>query len=213
MSFVSDTSDDLSLLAETRAQSDPSVSEGVSILFNNEVPITFPESEVPQIVRVRVLEKRESELAPVESVRLELRREDQVEFYLVASFVEREFAAFAEQNKLTVEFGNFSRSLIDLFTRSVKQPKDYRVQFEHGNELVFIQTLRLRAVEVFRITFTNGPEEFVRRHVQFRFNTLKLELQRTTQEYTLLMSKLESKNPSLARQIKKVVETAIQEAQ
>jgi hypothetical protein len=213
MSFVSDTSDDLSLLAETRPQSDPSVSDGFSIVFNNEVPIAFPESDVPQIVRVRVLEKRESGLAPVEGVRLELRREDQVEFYLTASFVKREFEAFAKQNRLTVEFDSFSRSLIDLFTRSVKQPKDYKVQFEHSDELVFIQTLRLRAVEVFRIAFTPGSEDFVRRHVQFRFNTLKIELQRTTQEYTLLMSKLESKNPSLARQIKKVVETAVQEAQ
>jgi hypothetical protein len=210
---VSDTRDDLILLAETRAQSDPSVSEGFSIVFNNEALITFPESDVPQIVRVRVLEKRESDLAPVECVSLELRREDQVEFYLTASFAQREFDAFAKQNKLTVEFDNFSRSLIDLFTRSVKQPKDYRVQFEQRDELVFIQTLRLRAVEVFRITFAPGQQDFVRRHVQFRFNTLKMELQRTAQEYALLMSKLETKNPSLARQIKKVVETAVQEAQ
>jgi hypothetical protein len=40
-----------------------------------------------------------------------------------------------------------------------------------------------------------------------------VELQRATQEYATLMSRLESKNPSLAKQIKKVVETAAQDVQ
>jgi hypothetical protein len=157
MSFASDAGDDLGLIAETRAQSDPSVSEGLSIVFNNEVPIKFADSDVAQIVRVRVLEKRESDDGPVEGVRLELRREDQVEFYLTCSFDQREFDAFSKQNKLMVEFPYFSESLINLFTRSVKQPKDYTVQFEGDNQLVFIQTLRLRAVEVFRLTFAPVP--------------------------------------------------------
>jgi hypothetical protein len=213
MSFVSDASDDLSLLAETRAQSDPSVSEGFAIVFNNEVPIKFPDADVPRIVRVRVLEKRESDDAPVSGIRLELRREDRVEFCLTSSFEERDYTTFKKQNRLSVEFDKFSQSLIDLFTRSVKQPRDYKIQFEEDDQLVFIQSLRLRAVEVFRLSFKPVSDDFVRKQVQFRFNTLKMELQRAAQEYNTLMSRLEGKNPSLAKQIKKIVETTAQEAQ
>jgi hypothetical protein len=208
MSFATD--DSVSLLAETRRRFDPSVQEGLTLLFSNEVKVLF-DSSAPRIIRARVLEKADS--GTVELVRIELTSELDLAFYLVASFSPADYAELQRKHGLRIGFDAFAKGIIDLLTRSVTTPKECQIEFRdkdgvNGN-LAFVQMLRLRKVDVFVLELSPATPDVVKMHGQYRFNSLKMELQQTAQEYRTLTSRLEEKNPTLARQAKKVVETAV----
>jgi hypothetical protein len=208
MSFSGD--DSVSLLAETRRRFDPSVQEGFALLFSNEVRVVFGESGA-RIVRARVLEKAES--GTVESVRIELTSELDLRFYAVASLDAAAFGALQGRHGLRIGFGAFARAVVDLLTRSVTAPRECQIEFRSADgesgDLAFVQALRLRKVDVFVLALAPASPDFIRAHVQYRFNSLKMELQQTAQEYLALTSRLDEKNPTLARQAKRAVETAV----
>jgi hypothetical protein len=200
----------VSLLAETRARFDPSAADGFSFVFNNEVKVAFP-SSAPRIIRFRVLTKEDS--GTTEAVRFELTSESDLRFYLVSSFDSESFQELAKAYKLRVAFDAFAQSVKELLTKSVTSPKDFQIEFrtEDGanGDLVFIQILRLRRVAILGIAFRPAPDSFVVACVQHRFNSLRMELQQASQEYQALTARLEEKNPTLGRQVRKFVETSV----
>jgi hypothetical protein len=218
MSVLSGLNESASLIAETYASIDPSVLAGYTIFFNREVILFFffqDEADAEKrIVRVRILEKKDKE-GTLEELRIEISTEKDLAFSLECIIGPSEFLEIQQQSHLRIEFHEFANSVADLLKRSVENAKEYQVKFiqgkDYGGSLAFYQTLRLRAVEVFRLAFVQSSDEFVRNNVQYRFNKLKVDLMQKTQEFEEQMRKLESKNPSLARHIRDAVENAVKQ--
>jgi hypothetical protein len=146
----------------------------------------------------------------LEQVRIELSNESQIEFFLVASFGPSDFAALSREGQLRIEFRDFSKSLIDLFTGALKRPANCQLRYIEGDDgtgnLLFIQVVRVRAVELLRLQFSPGDASSLRQQAQFRFSAAKMELRRVSQEYATIMERLESNNPGLAREINLVID-------
>jgi hypothetical protein len=206
--------DSMALLADSRSRYDPTVCDGFTPLFNAEVKITFitPDSVPEQrVVRARIFKREDSGI--VQAIRLELTRETELKFYLVSSFDAAGFETLKKNHNLRPAFSDFPQSIKDLLTRSVTASKECQLEFRTNDglngDLAFIQILRLRKIDVFVLSFQPAPVEFVHRHAQYRFNSLKIEFQQVSQDYTTLTSRLEERNPHLAKQVRKSVETTV----
>jgi hypothetical protein len=204
----------IAALAESHSQYDPTVIDGFSPLFNKEVRITFVIPDRPpdsRIVRARIFARGDPE--NIQAIRLEITQEAELKFYLVCSLDAAGFEALEKAHNLRPAFSDFSKSVIDLLERSVRFPKEHQLEFRSGDgvsgSLAFIQMLRLRKVEVFVLDFQPAPDEFVKRQAQFRFNSLKVELEKVSQGYATLTNRLEEKNPHLVKQIKETVEKTV----
>jgi hypothetical protein len=211
---VSNPDESLSLLTENMSVFDPSVMDGFDICFNNEVPVSFRTESTAEAraIRVRVLERNSD--SGLDEVRLEITDDENISSYLVCSVSSAAYPDLAKANGLKAEFKDFSSSITSLLTRSVEKPAEYQLQFVPGEDdsgqLVFLQKLRLRSVTIFTLAFGQAAPDFVRKQVQFRFNALKVELQRKSKDYDNQMSRLDAKNPSLAKQMRQSVESAVQ---
>jgi hypothetical protein len=189
--------------------------DGFDICFNNEVPVSFRTESgfEPRAIRVRVLERNSD--SGLDEVRLEITDDENIASYLLCSVPASAYPDLAKSNGLKAEFKDFSSSITSLLTRSVEKPAEYQLQFIKGEDdsgqLIFLQKLRLRSVTIFTLDFIQAGADFVRKQAQFRFNALKVELQRKSKEYDNQMSRLESKNPSLAKQMRNSVESSVQE--
>jgi hypothetical protein len=218
MSKSGDSDQSLNLIAESYTAMDPSMLAGYRIIFNKEINLFFAypgETELDKrIVRFRILEKGES-VDVLEEIRIEISTEKDIAFALECTIKAGDFEEIQAKNHLRIEFKGFSNSISDLLVRSVQNAKEYQVKFEqgadYGGDLIFYQTLRLRAVEVFRLTFVQSSDDFVRSNVQYRFNKLMIDLQQKTQEFDQQIGRLESRNPFLAKQIRENVEYTVKQ--
>ena len=217
MSVSSDTQQIDDLVTENYATFDPSILAGYESIFNREINLQFyyPNTTTPEkrIVRVRVLEKHEGDA--LEEVRMEISSEFDISFLLEAVIGRSQFATLQSENHLRIEFSKFSRCVTELLEKSVTASDECEVKFEqredYGGRLVFLQKLRLRLLEVFSIDFVLADDELVRNQAQHRFNKLRMELAQKANEYEQQMQRLEAKNPSLARNIRKSVEFSVQQ--
>lgn len=217
MSVSSDVQQIDDLVTENYATFDPSILAGYESIFNREINIQFyyPNIDEPdkRIVRIRILEKQEG--SSLEEIRMEISSEADISFLLESVIGSEQFSSLQSMNRLRIEFSKFSRSVAELLEKSVTAPTEYEVKFEqredYGGRLVFMQKLRLRQVEVFSIEFVLADDDLVRNQAQHRFNKLRMELAQKSNEYEQQMQRLEKKNPSLARNIRKSVEFAVQQ--
>ena len=111
---------------------------------------------------------------------------------------------------MRIEFNQFSDSIIELLENSVKKPKDYTTKLaldpEDGSGVMtFLQVLRLRSVEVFHLDFEQSSEEFTQKQAQYRFQKLKIELQKKANDLKQNYTFLEEKRPALTRQIQQSI--------
>jgi hypothetical protein len=205
---------------------DPSFADGFGVIFNNEVPILFAAGSAfsdLRPVRVRVLERNEG---PTNAeIRLELTEDDKVSLIRVCSISATSYKEFAAANGLKIEFAELGKSITDLLISSVEKPPQvhqtlkagsgHHLRFTEGEEdrgqLFFLQKLRLRSVTILTLAFMKAPADFVRSQVQYRFNSLKVELQRKANDYNTQTSRLRQTNPSLEKQLRSTVKNLVDE--
>lgn len=216
MSYANDKQS-YDLVTENYTTFDPSLLAGYEIVFNREINLFFSyfndkEESEKRIVRFRILEKHESSL---EEIRMEIFSENDITFMLESVITTQTFRDLAEKNRLRIKFEDFSHSVIDLLEKSVTAPNDCQIKYQQNEDysgrLVFMQTLRLRQLEVFSIDFVLSQDDLVRSQAQYRFNRLKMELDQKNEEYKQQLQRLEAKNPSFAKQIRKSVEFSVQQ--
>jgi hypothetical protein len=159
-------------------------------------------------------------------IRLELLEDDRISLIRVCSIPAPSYKDLATANGLKIDFPELAKSLTDLLISSVERPlpsspdkkkldaPSHSLRFVEGDsdggQLLFLQKLRLRSVTILTLDFVQAPADFVQRQVQYRFNALKVELQRKTNEYDSQMWKLRQTNPSLERQLQGTIEATLQ---
>ena len=174
---------------------DPTTLEGYSIRFNKEIRVIFNNEEIT--VRFRIFERGDNE--SLEEVRIEMLIDSNVGLFLVSTVTAKDFDKIKAENRLRVDFFDFTKSVIDLLERSVKHRDETFIHFEQNEDfsgdLTFSQKLKLRKVKVFGLHFEMESEDFMRKQIQFRYNRIKHEMKLKDEEINKTFHRLKEKNP------------------
>lgn len=193
---------------------DPASLNGFDLLFVNYVEASFVDRETGTIsartVRIRILEKTES--GTLDLVCVEMTDENDVLFVREALVNSLDFQDIKQANNLRIGFVQFSRSIHDHLTRISTKHGEYRLEYvmeddrDSIGQLVFVQTLKTRMINVFSIELTVTTEDYVCRQAQYRFDALRTEVKQMTHDYNSRMQLLTSKNPHIGRELRNTVQ-------
>jgi hypothetical protein len=210
-SRVPDTSSFIDLGFEPDLEApDPTLPVGFQAIFDREIAVLIDSGTPPsRILRARILDSLAGD-----EIRVELTDHYDVHLYLISSVTGKDYVTFQKDHRLRVEFGGFSNSIKGLFTTSVEQPSTLQLRFKPPSDgvatLSFFQKLTLRAVTIFDLDFKQADDAFVADYVQKKFGAVKVDLEERTREFEALLSKIEEKNPSLAKVVRQEVEKQTQ---
>ena len=218
MSFLNETDKSISLTSESYSMFDPTILEGYSFVFSQSVrtAIIF-EDEQPDFrqLEYRIFEKRNED--GLNEIKIEIMDDKEVGLLLICVLTQEEYENLIEEKNLKVDFSQFTQSLIDLIMRGLSKQNEERAKKQdnidiqlllsedYSGKLVFLQSLRLRSVEVFSLDLHPATNDFIRAQVQYRFNQMKLKIDKERSEYETKLERLKSKNPQLAEQIQRSV--------
>ena len=194
-------------------EKDPSLSEGHKMLYDREVPfeLRLEDSNGPQEVasfeslRCKIL------LGGVENnpiqIRIELSCENDLFFHFTSDIDEETFKIMQENQKLTVNFVEFSSLVKKLFNNCINDPQSYTAVFimqkEGTARLDFIQNIEYKFIELLSVDFVNSPDETVRKQISYRYNAIRTKLELVQNRIQAISNIVKNKNPSLLLQIQK----------
>ena len=184
---------------------DPSLSEGHKLIYNREVPfeLRLEDNDGPQ------------EVASFESIRckvltagdVELSCENDLFFHFTSDIDEETYKIMQENQKLTVNFKEFSNLLKRLFNNCINEPQSYIsvfiMQKEGTGRLDFIQNIEYKFIELLSIDFVNSPDDTVRKQIGYRYNALRTKMEMMQERIIAINNIIKIKNPSLLHQINK----------
>ena len=216
-SYVSQTTDTNDVLANFDfteiEEKDPSLSEGHKLLYDREVPfeLRLEDNNGPQEVasfealRCKILLGGE-ENNPAQ-IRLELSCENDLFFHFTSDVDEETFKVMQENQKLTVNFVEYSNLVKRLFNNCINDPQSYIAVFimqkEGTARLDFIQNIEYKFIELLSIDFVNSPDDTVRKQISYRYNALRTKLELMQNRIQAISNIVKIKNPSLLLQIQK----------
>ena len=192
---------------------DPSLSEGHKLLYNREVPfeLRLEDKDGPQEVAsfeslgCKVLYKGQEN--NINQIRIELSCENDLFFHFTSDINEETFKLMQENQKLTVNFGEFCNLLKRLFNNCINEPQSYIsvfiLQKEGTGRLDFIQNIEYKFIELLSIDFVNSPDDTVRKQIGFRYNALRTKMEMMQERIIAINNIIKIKNPSLIHQINK----------
>ena len=192
---------------------DPSLSEGHKLLYNREVPfeLRLEDKDGPQEVAsfeslgCKVLYKGQEN--NINQIRIELSCENDLFFHFTSDIDEQTFKLMQENQKLTVNFGEFCNLLKRLFNNCINEPQSYIsvfiMQKEGTGRLDFIQNIEYKFIELLSIDFVNSPDDTVRKQIGFRYNALRTKMEMMQERIIAINNIIKIKNPSLIHQINK----------
>ena len=192
---------------------DPSLSEGHKLLYNREVPfeLRLEDKDGPQEVAsfeslgCKVLYKGQEN--NINQIRIELSCENDLFFHFTSDIDEETFKLMQENQKLTVNFGEFCNLLKRLFNNCINEPQSYIsvfiMQKEGTGRLDFIQNIEYKFIELLSIDFVNSPDDTVRKQIGFRYNALRTKMEMMQERINAIYNVIKLKNPSLIHQINK----------
>ena len=192
---------------------DPSLSEGHKLLYNREVPfeLRLEDKDGPQEVAsfeslgCKVLYKGQEN--NINQIRIELSCENDLFFHFTSDIDEETFKLMKENQKLTVNFGEFCNLLKRLFNNCINEPQSYIAVFimqkEGTARLDFIQNIEYKFIELLSIDFVNSPDDTVRKQISYRYNALRTKLELMQNRIQAISNIVRIKNPSLLLQIQK----------
>ena len=192
---------------------DPSLSEGHKLLYNREVPfeLRLEDKDGPQEVAsfeslgCKVLYKGQEN--NINQIRIELSCENDLFFHFTSVIDEETFKLMQENQKLTVNFGEFCNLLKRLFNNCINEPQSYIsvfiMQKEGTGRLDFIQNIEYKFIELLSIDFVNSPDDTVRKQIGFRYNALRTKMEMMQERIIAINNIIKIKNPSLIHQINK----------
>ena len=216
-SYVSQTTDTNDVLANFDfteiEEKDPSLSEGHKLLYDREVPfeLRLEDNNGPQEVasfealRCKILLGGE-ENNPTQ-IRLELSCENDLFFHFTSDVDEETFKVMQENQKLTVNFVEYSNLVKRLFNNCINDPQSYIAVFimqkEGTARLDFIQNIEYKFIELLSVDFVNSPDDTVRKQISYRYNALRTKLELMQNRIQAISNIVKIKNPSLLLQIQK----------
>jgi len=196
-------------------EQDPSVSEGHKVLYDREVPFEIRNQTDPhdaalevgtlEAIKVKILVMGE-EQNPL-TLRIELTSENDLFFHFNHNLDDHGFRQVQEHQKLMVDFPEYSNVLIRMLNNCIKEPHSHLAVFVIEREglarLDFIQNMEYKFVELLSCNFIASPEDVIRAHICFRYNTLKSRLSLVQARLQDIESLIKVKNPSLLLQLSK----------
>ena len=192
---------------------DPSLSEGHKLLYNREVPfeLRLEDTDGPQEVasfesiRCKVLMAGENN--NILQIRIELSCENDLFFHFTSDIDEETYKLMQENQKLTVNFGEFCNLLKRLFNNCINEPQSYIsvfiMQKEGTGRLDFIQNIEYKFIELLSVDFVNSPDDTVRKQIGYRYNALRTKMEMMQERIIAINNIIKIKNPSLLHQINK----------
>ena len=112
-----------------------------------------------------------------------------------------------ENQKLTVNFNEYSNLVNRLFNNCINEPLSYIAIFNIQNEgtarLDFIQNIKYKFIELLSIDFVNSPDDTVRKRISYRYNALRTKKELMQNRIVAISNIIKIKNPSLIHQINK----------
>ena len=194
-------------------EKDPSLSEGHKMLYDREVPfeLRLEDNNGPQEVasfealRCKILLKNEDNSQF--QIRIELSCENDLFFHFTSDIDEEIFKMMQENQKLTVNFTEYSNLVKRLFNNCINEPQSYIAVFimqkEGTARLDFIQNIEYKFIELLSIDFVNSPDDTIRKQISYRYNALRTKLELMQNRLQVINNIIKIKNPSLLLQIQK----------
>ena len=194
-------------------EKDPSLSEGHRLLYDREVPfeLRLEDQNGPQevasfeAIRCKILLGGE-ENNPYQ-IRIELSCENDLFFHFTSDIDEEAFKVMQENQKLTVNFNEYSNLTKRLLNNCINEPQSYIAVFimqkEGTARLDFIQNIEYKFIELLSIDFVNSPDDTVRKQIAYRYNALRSKLELMQNRIANINNIVKLKNPSLLLQIQK----------
>ena len=194
-------------------EKDPSLSEGHKMLYDREVPfeLRLEDNNGPQevasfeVLRCKILVKNED--SSQFQIRLELSCENDLFFHFTSDIDEEIFKIMQENQKLTVNFIEYSNLVKRLFNNCINEPQSYIAVFimqkEGTARLDFIQNIEYKFIELLSIDFVNSPDDTIRKQISYRYNALRTKLELMQNRLQVINNIIKIKNPSLLLQIQK----------
>ena len=194
-------------------EKDPSLSEGHKMLYDREVPfeLRLEDNNGPQEVasfealRCKILLKNEDNSQF--QIRIELSCENDLFFHITSDIDEEIFKMMQENQKLTVNFTEYSNLVKRLFNNCINEPQSYIAVFimqkEGTARLDFIQNIEYKFIELLSIDFVNSPDDTIRKQISYRYNALRTKLELMQNRLQVINNIIKIKNPSLLLQIQK----------
>lgn len=193
---------------------DPSVQHGWRCIFDREVPLELRYQESrdgPQdvgtleAIKVKVLVLGSD--AEPEALRIELSSETDLFFHYTHTVDESGFRMMQEQQKLMVEFEDYTKVLTRMLNSCIKEPNTHLAIFvlqEDGpSRLDFIKNMEYKFVELLTCDFARSSEDLVRQHIAYRYNAMKSRLALMQARLSDVNALVKLKNPSLLLQIRR----------
>ena len=216
-SYINQTTDTNDILANFDfteiEEKDPSLSEGHKLLYDREVPfeLRLEDNNGPQEVASFEALKCKILLGGVENnpiqIRIELSCENDLFFHFTADIDEETFKIMQENQKLTVNFPEFSNLVKKLLNNCINEPQSYIAVFimqkEGTARLDFIQNIEYKFIELLSVDFVNSPDETVRKQISYRYNAIRTKLELVQNRIQAISNIVKIKNPSLLLQIQK----------
>lgn len=193
---------------------DPSLAEGHRVVYDREVPfeLRVQDAEVgPQevgtleAVRTKILVLGDEQCP--HHCRMELTSENDLFFHYTHGVDEGGFRTMQEQQKLMVDFPEYTQVIIKMLNNCIKEPHTYLAVFvmrRDGNaRLDFIQNMEYKFVELLSCDFQASQEDVVRQQVTFRYNSVKSRLALSQGRLQDISALVKVKNPSILLQLQK----------
>ena len=112
-----------------------------------------------------------------------------------------------ENQKLTVNFNEYSNLVNRLFNNFINEPLSYiaifNIQKEGTARSDFIQKIKYKFIELFSIDFVNSPDDSVWKQISYRYNALRTKMELMQNRIVAISNIVKIKNPSLLLQIQK----------
>ncbi|GLD94223.1 hypothetical protein PINS_up002834 [Pythium insidiosum] len=148
----------------------------------------------------------QGEEGDIQAVKVELSTESDL-FFLYAHTCDAEtFQLMQDQQKLMIDFADYANVLIRMLNNCIKEPHNhlavYLMQADGRARLDFIQNMEYKFVELLSVDFLRAPEDVIRQHITFRYNSMKTRLQVLQTRLHEVNSIVKTKNPSLLLQVR-----------
>mmetsp|Transcript_31656 Transcript_31656/g.53439 ORF Transcript_31656/g.53439 Transcript_31656/m.53439 type:complete len:227 (+) Transcript_31656:205-885(+) len=193
---------------------DPSIADGHRVVYDREVPFelrTVDSNEgthdvgTLESIKTKVLIMGD-EHNPT-SVRVEVSSENDLFFHYQHAMDEIQFRSVSESQKLMVDFHEYANLLMRMLNNCIKEPHSHLAIFmmlaDGKARLDFIQNMEYKFVELLSLEFGRSPEDIVRSHISYRYNSMKGRLALMQARLQDVNALVKIKNPSLLLQLQR----------
>ena len=143
----------------------------------------------------------------MQNVKIELTSENDLFFHYTHIVDEDSFRHMQENQKLMIEFGDYTNILIKMVNSCIKEPHSFLAVFimnpDGSAKLDFIQNIEYKFIELLSCDFFASPGDTVRQSITFRYNSVKSKVALMEARLKDVNNLVKVKNPSLLLQLQK----------